>query len=82
MILNLPKYKHEQSRFEASKLTGLERDKIKEKHAELMKTISHLKSILENENMRMNIIKELIEVKEKFGDEEGQKLNMLVEIFD
>ena len=48
------------------KLTGLERDKIKEEHAELMKTIAYLKSILENEDLRMNIIKEeLIEVKEK-----------------
>ncbi len=52
------------------KLTGLERDKIKEEHAELMKLIEHLKSILNNEDMRMDIIKEeLAEVKEKYGDE-------------
>ena len=57
------------------KLTGLERDKIKEEHAELMKTIAHLKSILENENMRMGIIKdELLEVKEKFGDERRSEI--------
>jgi DNA gyrase subunit A len=52
------------------KLTGLERDKIKEEHAELMKLIEHLKNILDNEGMRMDIIKEeLGEVREKFGDE-------------
>ena len=57
------------------KLTGLERDKIKEEHAELMKTIAHLKSILENEDMRMRIIKdELLEVKEKFGDERRSEI--------
>lgn len=52
------------------RLTGLERDKIKEEYAELMKTIEYLKSILEDEDLRMNIIKdELREVKEKYGDE-------------
>ncbi|GGC29227.1 DNA gyrase subunit A [Parapedobacter defluvii] len=52
------------------RLTGLERDKIKEEYAELMKTIDYLKSILEDENLRMSIIKdELREVKEKYGDE-------------
>ena len=57
------------------KLTGLERDKIKEEHAELMKTIAYLKSILENEDMRMGIIKnELLEVKEKFGDERRSEI--------
>ena len=52
------------------KLTGLERDKLKEEYDELMKTIAFLKNILENENIRMDIIKtELNEVKEKYGDE-------------
>ena len=52
------------------RLTGLERDKIKEEYAELMKTIEYLKSILEDEGLRMSIIKdELLEVKEKYGDE-------------
>ena len=52
------------------RLTGLERDKIKEEYAELMKTIEFLKSILADEGMRMQIIKdELIEIKEKYGDE-------------
>lgn len=53
-----------------STLTGMERDKIKEEYAELMKLIAHLKEILSNEAMRYDIIKtELAEVKEKFGDE-------------
>jgi DNA gyrase subunit A len=52
------------------KLTGLERDKIKEEYAELMKLIEHLRTILDDESLRMTIIKdELIEVKETFGDE-------------
>jgi len=52
------------------RLTGLERDKIKEEYAELMKTIEYLKSILDDEGLRMQIIKdELEEIKQKFGDE-------------
>ena len=52
------------------RLTGLERDKIKEEYAELMKTIDFLKSILADEGMRMQIIKdELAEIRQKFGDE-------------
>ncbi|MBS1741475.1 MAG: DNA gyrase subunit A [Bacteroidetes bacterium] len=52
------------------RLTGMEINKIREEHAELMKLIARLKEILANEGMRFDIIKnELIEVKEKFGDE-------------
>jgi DNA gyrase subunit A len=52
------------------RLTGLERDKIKDEYAELMKTIEYLKQVLADEGLRYKIIKdELIEVKEKFGDE-------------
>lgn len=52
------------------KLTGLERDKIKAEYEELMKTIEYLKSILADKGLRMQIIKdELIEIKEKFGDD-------------
>ncbi|HWD88216.1 MAG TPA: DNA gyrase subunit A [Mucilaginibacter sp.] len=52
------------------RLTGLERDKIKDEYAELMQTIDYLKSILADEGLRMQIIKdELIEIKEKYGDE-------------
>jgi DNA gyrase subunit A len=52
------------------RLTGLERDKIRDEYAELMKTIDYLKSILADESLRMKIIKdELAEIKEKYGDE-------------
>ncbi|MES2652289.1 MAG: DNA gyrase subunit A [Bacteroidota bacterium] len=52
------------------RLTGLERDKIKDEYAELMKTIEYLKSILADETLRMQIIKdELAEMIEKYGDE-------------
>jgi len=52
------------------KLTGLERDKIKEEYEELMKTITYLKEVLENVDLRMKIIKdELVEIRDKYGDE-------------
>ncbi|MFC2120259.1 DNA gyrase subunit A [Bacteroidota bacterium] len=52
------------------KLTGLERDKIREDYAELQNLIQRLQEILGDESIRMNIIKEeLIEIKEKYGDE-------------
>src|ERR1700744_3051400 len=52
------------------RLTGLERDKIKAEYAELMKQIEYLKSVLADEGLRMQIIKdELLEIKEKYGDE-------------
>ncbi len=52
------------------KLTGLERDKLKAEYEELMKTIARLKEILDNYELRMEIItNELIEIKEKYGDE-------------
>ncbi len=52
------------------RLTGLEREKIEKEHAEIKLLIDKLKEILGDEGIRMTIIKdELIEVKEKFGDE-------------
>lgn len=50
-------------------LTGLERDKLKEEYAELMKQIDYLKSILNDEGLRYKIIKdEIAEIKQKYGD--------------
>jgi len=52
------------------RLTGLERDKIKEEYEALLKMIEYYLSILADENLRMEIIKdELKEIKEKYGDE-------------
>ena len=52
------------------RLTGLERDKIKEEYAELMKLIDYLKKVLGSEELRMLLLKkEVAEVLEKYGDE-------------
>jgi DNA gyrase subunit A len=52
-----------------ARLTGLERQKIEDEYAELIKLISKLKSILDSKAMRMQIIKdELLEMKEKYND--------------
>lgn len=60
------------------RLTGMERDKIREEHAELMKLISHLQEILGDEGLRYQIIKdELAEVKAKFGDERKSEIQYL-----
>ncbi|MFN8246573.1 MAG: DNA gyrase subunit A [Ferruginibacter sp.] len=51
------------------RLTGMEINKIREEHAEVMKLIEKLKEILANQHLRFEIIKtELLEVKQKFGD--------------
>jgi DNA gyrase subunit A len=56
-------------------LSGLQREKIEEEYEELMKLIAHLKEILGSEKLVFDIIKEeLIEVKEKFGDERKTKI--------
>jgi DNA gyrase subunit A len=56
-------------------LTGLERDKIKAEYDELMKLIDYLKSLLNDEAMRMQVIKdELAEIKEKYGDERKSEI--------
>ena len=52
------------------KLTGLERDKIKLEHQQLMEKIKNLNEILNNEDLRLGIlIEDFKDVKEKFGDE-------------
>ena len=52
------------------RLTGLERDKIQAEYAEIMKLIDYLTSVLNDEGLRMQIIKdELNEIKERYGDE-------------
>lgn len=57
------------------RLTGLERDKIREEHRELMLTIAKLEEILADEALRMRIIKdELAEIRQKFGDERRSEI--------
>jgi len=56
-------------------LTGLEQEKLRSEYEELLKTIEHLKAILESFEMRMDIIKEeLLEIKEKYGDERKSQI--------
>ena len=56
-------------------LSGLQREKIEEEYNELMKLIAHLKDILNSERLVFDIIKEeLIEIKNKFGDERKTKI--------
>ncbi len=52
------------------RLTGLERQKIEDEYRDLIQQIEYLKSVLASHDMRMQIIKtELVEMKEKYGDE-------------
>ena len=57
------------------RLSGLQREKLEEEYAELMKLIAHLKEILANEKLVYDIIKEeLLEIKEKYGDDRLTKI--------
>jgi len=57
-------------------LTGLQIDKLRNEYEELMKHITHLKAILADKQMRMDIIKEeLLGIKEKFGDERRSEID-------
>jgi DNA gyrase subunit A len=61
-------------------LTGLERKKIEDEYEELLKTIARLKSILGDPKMVLAIIKdELLEIKEKYGDERRTKITAAAE---
>ena len=56
-------------------LTGLEQDKLRNEYDELLKTITDLKDILDKKDRRMEIItSELLEIKDKYGDERRSKI--------
>ncbi|SDR81980.1 DNA gyrase subunit A [Gramella sp. MAR_2010_147] len=56
-------------------LTGLEQDKLRAEYDEILKTIEDLEDILARKERRMQVIKdELIEVKEKYGDERRSQI--------
>ncbi|MDB5245916.1 MAG: gyrA [Segetibacter sp.] len=60
------------------RLTGMEREKIKEEFDNLMKIIAHLQELLGSEALRYELIKtELLEVKEKFGDARKTEISYL-----
>jgi DNA gyrase subunit A len=60
------------------RLTGMERDKIRAEYDELMKLIAFLKDLLSDEAKRFEVIKkELLEVKDKFGDDRKTEITYL-----
>ncbi|HEY5464097.1 MAG TPA: DNA gyrase subunit A [Hanamia sp.] len=62
------------------RLTGMEREKIREEHAEVMKLIGRLKEILGDESIRFGIIKdELKEIREKYGDARKTEITYLAD---
>lgn len=65
------------------RLTGLERDKIEEEFAELMKLIDYLNSILASEEKLLSVIKdELIEIKNRYNDERRTSIEKVVNDID
>ena len=62
------------------RLTGMERDKIKKEHEDILALIKKLQEILADEGLRFKIIKdELLEVKQKFGDERKTEITHLAD---
>lgn len=62
------------------RLTGMERNKIKEEYDELMKVIAYLQDLLADEGKRYDVIKtELTEIKDKFGDERKSEIQYLAD---
>jgi DNA gyrase subunit A len=60
------------------RLTGMEREKIKEEYEGLMQTIARLQELLGSEHLRYELIKtELLEIKEKFGDTRKTEISYL-----
>ncbi|MBZ4034741.1 DNA gyrase subunit A [Flavobacterium sp. 17A] len=56
-------------------LTGLEQDKLRAEYDELMKLIEHLKALLADINLRIDLIKEeLTEIRDKYGDERRSQI--------
>ena len=62
------------------RLTGMERNKIKEEYDEIMKQIAYLKDLLSDEGKRYDLIKtELLEIKDKFGDARKSEIQYLAD---
>ena len=56
-------------------LSGLQREKIEEEYKQLMELIEHLRAVLNSEKLVFDIIKEeLIEIRDKFGDDRKTKI--------
>jgi DNA gyrase subunit A len=64
-------------------LTGMEQDKLRAEYQDVLALIASLKEILEKVELRMQIIKdELIEVKDKYGDERRTQIVYASEEFN
>ena len=64
-------------------LTGLERDKLTAERDELQQTIDYLTAVLGSEEMQLGIVKdELLEIKEKYGDERRSEIVYASEEFN
>ncbi len=64
-------------------LTGLEQDKLRAEYDSLVKLIAHLNDLLENEHLRMELIKEeLLQVREKYGDDRRTSIEYSAEEFN
>ncbi|MBO5732599.1 MAG: DNA gyrase subunit A [Alistipes sp.] len=64
-------------------LTGLQREQLMNEHDELVKTINYLTEVLQSEELQMQIIKEeLLEIKEKYGDERRTEIIYASEEFN
>ena len=64
-------------------LTGLERHKIEEEYADLLKRIEYYHEVLASREMRLGIVKaETMEIKEKYGDERRTEIVMSAEEFN
>ncbi|MBR3787112.1 MAG: DNA gyrase subunit A, partial [Firmicutes bacterium] len=58
-----------------ARLQGLEREKIENEYAELMKKIAYYNQLLADEKMLMGVVKdELLEIKQKYGDKRRTKI--------
>lgn len=59
-------------------LTGLEMDKLRSEYEDVMKLIEHLNDILNNDHVCRQVMKdELIEIRDKYGDERRTTINMI-----
>ena len=66
-----------------ARLTGLERDKIMDEHAELVKTVAHYEAILSDEGLLLGIIKEeILEVRRKYADPRRTEITLATDDID
>ena len=66
-----------------ARLQGLERDKLEDEYLDLIQKIAYYKELLGNERLLMGVVKdEMLEIKEKWGDERRTEIVAAVDEFD